>query len=129
MADLRVKSTGKEFRRIDNGTAQLLEEMFPEALERINDKPRQFMADAASQTIVNRAVPVWGIRTGPITGRPAIQCDYARGVYYYDGAPEKAHEFKVGNFTPPEDLVRAYIAACANLPPLEKWRNGQGGQQ
>jgi hypothetical protein len=126
--DIKVKD--QIFHRVDSQLAAILTTAFPTVFEVVEPaKPRQFMADAASQTIVNRAAPVWGLFKGPTTGRPAIQCDYMRSVNYYDGAPEKAHEFKVGHFTPPEDLIRAYAAACAKLPPLEKWRNDQGGQQ
>src|SRR5579863_5492415 len=125
--DIKVKD--QIFYRVDSQLAALLTTAFPTVFERLETQPaRKLSCDAASQTIVNRAEPVWGIFTGPTSGRPSIQCDYARGVYYYDGAPEKAHEFKVGHFTPPEEVIRAYAARFANMPPLEKWR-AEGGQQ
>jgi hypothetical protein len=126
--DIKVKD--QVFHRVDSQLAAILTTAFPTVFEVVEPaKPRQFMADAASQTIVNRAEPVWGIFTGAITGRPAIQCDYMRSVQYFSGKPENAHTFKVGNFTPPENVIRAYTAAWERLPALEKWRNEQGGQQ
>ncbi len=95
--DLRVRSTGKEFRRIDNGVALLIEEMFPEAVERINPAPhRPVVANAESSGIANHALPVWSIFTAPISGHVYIKCAYQRGESFYNGPPENAAAFKVG---------------------------------
>ena len=118
MADLRVLSTGREFRRIDEGTAKLLEELFPGNLERINPAPQRasltsVLANAESANIPNHSAPRWGIFHAPRTGKPSIQCEYLRGVTYYDGPPERADKFRVGTHTPPPEIIAAYIRALA----------------
>jgi hypothetical protein len=52
MADLKVLSTDKCFWRIDDGTAALLLEMFPAAIERVNPRP---------QPKPEELVPLWSV--------------------------------------------------------------------
>jgi hypothetical protein len=112
MADIRVKSTGKEFRRIDNGTAQLLEEMFPEALERINNANTLGTAGDAPLARVTASMETeWGIWRAPVTGKPAIQGKNFRTTMYFDGDPNRASAFNVGGKFPPPEVIEAYRAA------------------
>ena len=93
MADIRVVSTGREFRRIDNGTALLLEEMFPAALERINDAPKTVHPDNARNTaIVNHAAPEWSVGKSPY-GLPAIFLRTGRDSLTYLGPPDDARGY------------------------------------
>jgi hypothetical protein len=52
--------------------------------------------------------PKWGIKKMPTSGAVAIQCDYLRETQYFIGKPEDAPAFRVGHFTPPDEVVRAY---------------------
>jgi len=109
MADLRVKSTGKEFRRIDEGTAKLLEELFPENIERINPThQRPVAANAAGAVIANPQKPIWGIFTAPISGNVSISCKYLRGEHWFDGPPERAAAFSVCGHMCPLEVVDEY---------------------
>jgi hypothetical protein len=122
MADLRVVSTGKEFRRIDNGVAHLLEEMFPNALERINapespiTAPRHIIPQLAPSTTVK-----WNVGQTP-RGDYFIRATDNRQELLYLGAPEKAHEWQAwlcgGGHTPPIEIIKQY-ARCRNLPDSE----------
>lgn len=125
MADLRVKSTGKEFRRIDNGTALLLEEMFPEALERVNQTQPGDLLNRTIEFARIGAKPKWGLFTAPTTGEVAIQATTARETMYFRGKPEAVYGFVVGGETAPPEVIAAYEAACANRSPLEQWRANQ----
>src|SRR5271169_2788360 len=102
--DIKVKD--QIFYRVDSQLAAILTTAFPTVFERVETAPRKLPCDAASQTIVTQAVPVWGLFKAPMSGVPAIQCDYMRSIQYYSGKPENAHKFKVGNSAPPEDLIR-----------------------
>ena len=59
--DLKVLSTGKTFRRIDTGVAALLLEMFPAAIERVNEpntiSPGQRELASALPSPGNRPAP------------------------------------------------------------------------
>jgi hypothetical protein len=94
-------------------------------LELIEDTPvrRGHMDNAASQAIVTQPVPVWGIFKAPLSGQPAIQCDYMRSVQYYTGKPENAHTFVVGKASPPAEVIQAYAAACEGRSTLEKFQD------
>jgi hypothetical protein len=119
--DIKVKD--QIFYRVDSQLAALLTTAFPTVFERVETQPRKLSCDAASQTIVTQAVPVWGLFKAPLSGIPAIQCDYMRSVQYYSGKPENAHTFKVGKSTPPGDLIHAYAAACEGRSALEKFQD------
>lgn len=119
MADLRVKSTGKEFRRIDEGTAKLLEELFPENIERINPTHQRPVA-APDRTVPMLAVPKWGLKTDLEGNVIAIQCDWARGTSFYDGDPDRAADFKVENFSPPCEVIAAYKARRVKNPDWQR---------
>lgn len=122
MADLRVLSTGREFRRIDEGTAKLLEELFPENLERINPLPqRPATANAASAAISNPQKPIWGIFTAPLSGNVSIKCSFLRGEHFYDGPPERAAAFSVGGHVCPLEVVDAYARVKAQPPALSEY--------
>jgi len=83
MADLRVISTGKEFRRVDNATALLLEELFPENLERINAPATNQHADQAVNTkIANYSVPTWEIAMDRMK-KPYVQLLIGSTEYIY----------------------------------------------
>ena len=66
MADIRVKSTGRPFYKIDGGVAALLMEMFPEALEKI-DAPTFNVQQKA-----NPAAPRWAVQKNPWSDRMEI---------------------------------------------------------
>jgi hypothetical protein len=106
MADLRVKSTGAEFRRIDNGVALLLEEMFPEALERINSA-------APAPDTRNVMLPVtetvrFSVGAHHMSGEVVIQATDGRSELIFAGAPERAHNFKLRNQSPPQEIIDEY---------------------
>lgn len=120
MADLRVISTGREFRRIDEGTAKLLEELFPGNLERINSAPALPRVPTPDRAIPMLAVPKWGIFAAPMSGEVAISVEYQRSVLYYTGTPEKAAEFKVGTHTVPLEIAQEYIRLKAKGDPAHQ---------
>jgi hypothetical protein len=82
----------------------------------------EIAADEPVRQPVTVPTPRWSIFVGPTTGQPAIQCAHQRGVEYYSGKPENAHKFKVGNSTPPQEVIAAYAAELERRTPLEKWR-------
>jgi hypothetical protein len=78
------------------------------------DQPRPaHISNAESANIANHSVPCWGIFRAPRSGKPSIQCEYLRGVSYYDGPPERADKFRVGTHTPPPEIIAAYVRALA----------------
>jgi hypothetical protein len=111
MADLRVLSTGKCFFRLDDGTAAVLLEMFPAAIERVNPKPAP--ADVP-------ALPKWGV--GIDAGGFAYLFYKVGGqITQYAGRPDKAIDgFKARRWSgekqdyvfdgpePPADILEQY---------------------
>lgn len=109
MADLRVISTGKEFRRVDNATALLLEELFPGNLERLNPAAVRVPAcNAVSASIPHYDTPNWAVMHTP-EGESYIQLKIARGTYYYTAAANGAVDyFKRMGFVVPENILEQY---------------------
>jgi hypothetical protein len=107
MADLRVISTGREFYRIDTGTALLLEEMFPAALERI---VRPVAADYASASLAKKNPARWTV--GPTASNYFCICFHMadnHGELFFDGEPNKALDhFKRSGLDVPEEIVDEY---------------------
>jgi hypothetical protein len=113
MADLRVLSTGREFRRIDEGTAKLLEELFPGNLERINPAPqrpaRPVSANAESAAIATPAEPIWKIIKAEMSGQICVQCSWLRQIMRYAGKPSEVYKMKVGPHTIPTSVADEYV--------------------
>lgn len=121
---MNIKVKDQIFYRVDSQLAAILTTAFPTVFEVAeNTAPRKLSCDAASQTIVTQPVPVWGLFKAPLSGIPAIQCDFMRSVQYYSGKPENAHTFVVAGKTPPEEVIRAYAAAWEGRSPLEKFQD------
>ena len=113
MADLRVKSTGREFRRVDNNTALLLEELFPGDLERINAPARApgnlHPAQAVNSKIPNYPTPQWGVGMSGY-GEPTITLQTGRTELFYAGTPAgAAGHFKRAGFDLPKEILAAFI--------------------
>jgi len=107
--DIKVTSTGKIFYRIDTGVAALLCEALPSVFEPVAPRPgRPVAANAESASIANHDLPVWSVIKTP-SGRYAIQCDYKRGQYFYDGSAEGAAAFKVGPHVVPLEIADRYF--------------------
>jgi len=109
--DIRVKSTGRELRRIDNGTALLLMEMFPEALERINSEPATAPVRALSNPLKPLATAHFNVGQHPQSGEFFIRGTDGRSELFFMGEPSQAATFKFalcgGCYAPPE-IIEQY---------------------
>ena len=123
MADIRVTSTGKEFRRIDNGVALLLEEMFPAALERINS-PDAAPAPvrATGPTLKPLTTVQWSVGQHPKTGEHFVRAFDGRQEHFYIGPPERAELVSFwlcgGEQHIPAEIIEQY-ARAKNVPDPE----------
>ncbi len=118
MADLRVKSTGKEFRRVDNATALVLEEMFPGDLERIN-APARASEPTHQHNPVNQQIPFYPTPTWDVEMVSnavdtnikyfCITLGTGRSRYVYPGSPDGAvpHFGRIG-FKIPDNILDRY---------------------
>lgn len=70
------------------------------------DQPRVPTPD---RSVPMHNVPKWGLKTDLEGNVIAIQADWMRGTYFYNGSPEGAARFEVGNFTVPQEVSDAYI--------------------
>jgi len=122
MADLRVVSTGKEFRRIDNGIALLLEEMFPTALERINTPENAITAPRHIPQLKLADKVAFNVGQHPTTGNCFIRATDGRSEMFYIGDAAQARLYTfwlLGKpHTAPPEIVEQY-ARLKNAPDPE----------
>lgn len=103
MADVRVKSNGREFYRIDGGVAALLMALMPEALEKI-ERPTFNVQDKP-----NQAQPRWAVQKSPWSDKMEICLTILNRTLRYPGPECK-------NPTP-EDAKAVFKSASGHEPP------------
>jgi hypothetical protein len=110
--DITVVSTGRTFRRIDDGVGFLLMEAFPESFKRVD--PRQ------QQPAPAPVVPGFFISKSPYTGAWLLNCRRVSGevvgvsgevVGYNDGAKRKQATNTLGAGEIPDALWEQFVAA------------------
>lgn len=120
MADVRVLSTGKPFYRIDGGVVALLQEMFPEALEKIESK-----AFNVTPALARSAKESWRVQKHPFGGNWEILYSSLNGEVRYPGpnvaptvAGAKAAFAAIGHPCP-QPILGEYAAKLAGNVDLE----------
>jgi len=111
MADVRVKSTGRPFYRIDGGVAALLMEMFPEAIEKI-DAPT-FNVQSKQQP----NAPRWCVQKNPWSDKLEICMTVLNRSVRYPGidcvnpnVEEAAKVFKSAGYEVPAGILQEFAA-------------------
>lgn len=93
------------------------------------DKPRPpVAANAESASIANHTLPVWSVIQTRLSGDYAIQCDFLRGTYYFNGPVDAAKSFKVGPHTVPTEIWEQYFR-LKNQPSEEVQREAAAERQ
>jgi hypothetical protein len=118
MADILITSTGRVFKQIDGTLAAVLLEMFPAAVERVQQN-----YNAVPEAPTNRHAPRFFVGKGLQSGKVQLRMNIGHEELFYMGPPAyAANAFGGGLRTPPADVIAQYEAALKGIPdPITEW--------
>jgi hypothetical protein len=105
--DIRVISTGHEFHQVDSKIAQLLLELLPAAVERVNHQPP---APPADPNAIN-----FSVRKNPYNDRWQVDMIQGSLVEGFQGTPDQLIDYGFGGKAQrkcPKEIVDLYRLKC-----------------
>lgn|SRR5690348_13735119 len=115
MADLIIR--GKPFHKIDPTFAKILEQLFPEDVQK-TQPPRSFNLGQGNSTPVSERKPQWSVGFQPRNGRAVLNLLTPLGEHIaYQYAPKDAQAtFTKMGWPVPEQFLKAYTDAYKQQP-------------
>ena len=106
--DIRVISTGHIFHQVDSKIAQLLLELLPAAVERVE------FTKQAQLPAVDPLVPQWGVRRNHMSELFEVVCQICGNEETFSGEPDALSQGVFGGKAkrvPPQEIIDRYRTA------------------
>jgi|SRR5579872_860793 hypothetical protein len=105
MSDIIINRTGRIFHRVDPTLIEIIKEIFPDAVAPLNTAPAP---DTRNVMLPVTETVHFSVGTHHMSGEVVIQATDGRSELIFTGAPERAHNFKLRNQSPPQEIIDEY---------------------